>query len=147
MMARSLILPLVLLNLAACVLSKHGADRGIAYLGSFTFYRVVDGTRDVLVRFDQKHHWHTGFDEAFEELAAQVRDTCRGAPLAHPPRADDATYTHGPVHATITRLCCRLHTATMSTPRKWTAMTSLLAICPSARCSTRWTTSSSRWVL
>lgn len=73
MMARSLIVPLVLFSLAACVLSKHGADRGIAYLGSFTFYRVVDGTRDVLVRFDQKHHWHTGFDEAFEELAAQVR--------------------------------------------------------------------------
>lgn len=55
---------------------QTAVGRGIAYLGSFTFYRAVDGTRNVLVRFDEKHYWHTGFDKAFEELAQQVTQAC-----------------------------------------------------------------------
>lgn len=69
-------LVLLLLGSLATTARAKGADRGIAYLGSFTFYRAVDGTRNVLVRFDEKHYWHTGFDKAFEELAQQVTQAC-----------------------------------------------------------------------
>lgn len=47
-------------------------DRGIMYIGSHTFDRIVDGRHHVLIMFDAEHAWHAGWDHVFEEFAQKL---------------------------------------------------------------------------
>merc|ERR1711977_559311 len=58
-----------------CIRQASGTSRGIISLDELTFDRVVDGSRTVLVKFDNK--WATS--EEFDALAVEVGKA--GAPL------------------------------------------------------------------
>jgi hypothetical protein len=63
---------LTALLLLAAVPALASIDRGIAYIGSTTFERFVDGRHHVLILFDKHHNWGAGWDHIFEEFALKV---------------------------------------------------------------------------
>ncbi|KAG2431669.1 hypothetical protein HYH02_013246 [Chlamydomonas schloesseri] len=85
-MARTLGLVSVL-ALAACAALSHAIpDQGIVYLDDYTFDKVVDGSRDVLVRFDKEYAWGEEHD-AFKEVAKKVGEAATSVLVASVPVA------------------------------------------------------------
>eukprot|EP00198_Chlamydomonas_reinhardtii_P010695 XP_001700032.1 predicted protein [Chlamydomonas reinhardtii] len=71
----------VLATLASAI-----SDQGIVYLDDYTFDKVVDGSRDVLVRFDKEYAWGDEHD-AFKDLAKKVGEAGTSVLVASVPVA------------------------------------------------------------
>merc|ERR1719284_835711 len=64
-----------MLSLALCLTSAAGyVDRGILKLDNTTFDRLIDGTRNVIVRFDKEYSYGDEHD-AWKEFAKTVGES------------------------------------------------------------------------
>lgn len=81
------------LMLAVCLWASTTAisDKGVIYLDDLTFDKVVDRSRDVLVRFDKEYPWGDEHD-AFKELATTVGESDTSLLVVGVPISNSDTY-------------------------------------------------------
>lgn len=83
--------------LLACFgcLSAALSDKGVLYLDDFTFDKVVDKDRDVLVKFDKEYPWGDAHD-AYKKLAETVGLADTPLVVAGVPISNSETYPVNP---------------------------------------------------
>lgn len=81
----------VCIQLLLLPLLARAADTGVLYLDDLTFDRVVDGKRDVLVRFDKEYPWGDAHD-AFKKAAKDISSSAAPCLVAGVPISNSKDY-------------------------------------------------------